>query len=193
MGITQILFWALTAVALFSALMVITSKNPVYSVLWLIVTFFTISGHYLLLNAQFLAIVNIIVYAGAIMVLFLFVIMLMNLSKETEPQKSKWLKLAGAVAGGCLLLVLVAALRNTETRMTEMGSGDIGLIQNLGNVLFKEYVVPFEIASILFLSAMIGAVVIGKYEKKPVEDEIVEADVLKTEIHQNEPAAFLNR
>lgn len=193
MGITQILFWALTAVALFSALMVITSKNPVYSVLWLIVTFFTISGHYLLLNAQFLAIVNIIVYAGAIMVLFLFVIMLMNLSKETEPQKSKWLKLAGAVAGGCLLLVMVAALRNTETRMTEMGSGNIGLIQNLGNVLFKEYVVPFEIASILFLSAMIGAVVIGKYEKRRVEDEIVEADVLKTEIHQNEPAAFLNR
>src|SRR5215217_6995198 len=175
MGITQFLFWALTAVSLFSALMVITSKNPVYSVLWLIVTFFTISGHYLLLNAQFLAIVNIIVYAGAIMVLFLFVIMLMNLSKDTEPQKNRWLKLAGAVAGGCLLLVLVAALRNTETRMTELGTGNIGLIQNLGNVLFKEYVVPFEIASILFLSAMIGAVVIGKREKKRAEDEIIDA------------------
>ena len=193
MGITQILFWALTAIALFSAMMVITSKNPVYSVLWLIVTFFTISGHYLLLNAQFIAIVNIIVYAGAIMVLFLFVIMLMNLSKDTEPQKSKWLKMAGAVAGGCLLLVLVAALRNTESRMTQLGSGDIGLIQNLGNVLFREYVVPFEIASILFLSAMIGAVVIGKREKKQVEEETVDAEVLKTEIHQNEPAAFLNR
>ena len=193
MGITQILFWALTVLAVFSALMVITSKNPVYSVLWLIVTFFTISGHYLLLNAQFLAIVNIIVYAGAIMVLFLFVIMLMNLSKDTEPQKSKWLKMAGAVAGGCLLLVLVAALRNTETKMTELGTGNIGLIQNLGNVLFREYVVPFEIASILFLSAMIGAVVIGKKEKKRVEDEIVDAEVLKTEIHQNEPAAYLNR
>jgi NADH-quinone oxidoreductase subunit J len=193
MGITQILFWALTAIALFSALMVITSKNPVYSVLWLIATFFTISGHYLLLNAQFIAIVNIIVYAGAIMVLFLFVIMLMNLSKETEPQKNKWLKLAGAVAGGCLLLVLVAALRNTEARMTEMGTGNIGLIQNLGKVLFTEYVVPFEIASILFLSAMIGAVVIGKREKKPVEDEIVEADVLNSQIRQTENAGFLNR
>lgn len=192
MGITEILFWALTALALFSALMVITSKNPVYSVLWLIVTFFTISGHYLLLNAQFLAIVNIIVYAGAIMVLFLFVIMLMNLSKDTEPQKSKWLKLAGAVAGGCLLLVLVAALRNTETRMTEMGSGNIGLIQNLGHELFTNYVVPFEIASILFLSAMVGAVVIGKRDPKRVEDEIIDAEVLKTEIHQNEPSAFLN-
>src|SRR6478672_3066578 len=130
MSITEILFWVLSVITLFSALMVITSKNPVYSVLWLIVTFFTISGHYVLLNAQFLAIVNIIVYAGAIMVLFLFVIMLMNLSKDTEPQKSKWLKLAGAVAGGCLLLVLVAALRGTETRMTELVTGDIGLIQN---------------------------------------------------------------
>lgn len=193
MSITQILFWVLTALALFSALMVITSKNPVYSVLWLIVTFFTISGHYLLLNAQFLAIVNIIVYAGAIMVLFLFVIMLMNLSKETEPQKNKWLKLAGAVAGGCLLLVLVAALRNTETRMTEMGSGNIGLIQNLGNVLFKEYVVPFEIASILFLSAMVGAIVLGKKEKRVIENEITDAEVLKTELHETETAGLLNQ
>jgi NADH-quinone oxidoreductase subunit J len=164
MSITQILFWILSIITVFSALMVVTSNNPVYSVLWLIVTFFTISGHYILLNAQFLAVVNIIVYAGAIMVLFLFVIMLMNLGKETEPQKSKWLKLIGAVAGGCLLLVMVAALRNTEQQMTELATGDIGLIENLGKVLFKEYVVPFEISSILFLSAMIGAVVIGKKE-----------------------------
>ena len=162
MNITEILFWVLSILALFSAVMVITSKNPVYSVLWLIITFFTISGHYILLNAQFLAVVNIIVYAGAIMVLFLFVIMLMNLNKETEPQKNKWLKLAGAVAGGCLLLVMVAALRNTETQMAQMAEGDIGLIENLGKVLFTQYVVPFEISSILFLSAMVGAVVIGK-------------------------------
>jgi NADH-quinone oxidoreductase subunit J len=173
MGITQILFWTLSIITLFSALMVVISKNPVYSVLWLIVTFFTISGHYILLNAQFLAVVNIIVYAGAIMVLFLFVIMLMNLSKETEPQKNKWLKLAGAVAGGCLLLVMIAALRSTEKQMTELATGDIGLIQNLGKVLFNEFVVPFEISSILFLSAMVGAVVLGKRdEKSPVEEEI---------------------
>jgi NADH-quinone oxidoreductase subunit J len=164
MGITQILFWILAVVTLFSALMVITSKNPVYSVLWLIITFFTISGHYILLNAQFLAVVNIIVYAGAIMVLFLFVLMLMNLTKDTEPQKSKWLKIAGALAGGSLLLVMIAALKNTEQKMTELGSGDIGLIQNLGKVLFSDYVVPFEISSILFLSAMVGAILIGKKE-----------------------------
>ncbi|GAC1421582.1 MAG: NADH-quinone oxidoreductase subunit J [Flavisolibacter sp.] len=164
MSITQVLFWILSIVALFSALMVVVSKNPIYSVLWLIITFFTISGHYILLNAQFLAVVNIIVYAGAIMVLFLFVIMLMNLNKDTEPQKNKWLKLAGALAGGSLLLVIVAALRHTETQMTELVHGDIGLIENLGKVLFKDYVVPFEISSILFLSAMVGAVVIGKKE-----------------------------
>src|SRR5215203_3025172 len=164
MNISEVLFWVLSFVAVFSALMVVISKNPVYSVLWLIITFFSISGHYILLNAQFLAIVNIIVYAGAIMVLFLFVIMLMNLTRDTEPQKNKWLKLAGAVAGGSLLLVLVAALRNTEKNMTELGTGDIGLIKNLGRVLFNDYVVPFEISSILFLSAMVGAVVIGKRE-----------------------------
>ena len=164
MGITQILFWFLSVVALFSALMVITSKNPVYSVHWLIVTFFSISGHYILLNAQFLAIVNIIVYAGAIMVLFLFVIMLMNLNKETEPQRNRWLKFAGAVSGGCLLLVMVAALRNTEVKGQSalVNEGNIGLIKQLGRELFTNYVVPFEISSILFLSAMVGAVVIGK-------------------------------
>ena len=166
MSITQILFWILSVAALFSALMVISSKNPVHSVLWLIATFLSISGHYILLNAQFLAIVNIIVYAGAIMVLFLFVIMLMNLNKETEPQKNRWLKMAGAVAGGCLLLVLVAALRDVDMKDQQalVKVGNIGLIKTLGKELFSTYVVPFEISSILFLSAMVGAVVIGKKE-----------------------------
>lgn len=165
MGITPILFWILSVIALFSALMVITSKNPVHSVIWLILVFFAISGHYLLMNAQFLAIVNIIVYAGAIMVLFLYVLMLMDLKKEMEPQKNRWLKLAGAVAGGSLLLVLVAALRKTDIQtIAETRTGDIGLIENLGKILFSDYVVPFEISSILFLSAMVGAVVIGKKE-----------------------------
>jgi NADH-quinone oxidoreductase subunit J len=187
MGITEILFWTLSALTLISAIMVITSKNPVFSVLWLIFTFFTISGHYILLNAQFLAVVNIIVYAGAIMVLFLFVIMLMNLNKETEPQKNKWLRLAGAVAGGCLLLVLVAALRHTERQMTELVSGDIGLIQNLGKVLFSDFVVPFEISSILFLSAMVGAVVLGQRERKDgilLEEHVVEEEVMVQSIEQ---------
>lgn len=164
MNIIQLLFWFLSVLAVFSALMIVTSKNPVYSVLWLIGTFFAISGHYILLNAQFLAIVNIIVYAGAIMVLFLFVIMLMNLNQETEPRKNRWLKMAGAVAGGCLLLVLVAALKETagKEQFAMVNEGNIGLIRNLGKELFTTYVVPFEISSVLFLSAMVGAVVIGK-------------------------------
>ena len=164
MNITEILFWFLSALALGAALMMVTNKNPVYSVLWLIVVFFAISGHYILLNAQFLAIVNIIVYAGAIMVLFLFVIMLMNLNADSEPQKNKWMKLAGAVAGGCLLLVFVAALRQVEFLKLETitADGPTGLIRRLGYVLFTDFVLPFEIASVLFLSAMVGAVVIGK-------------------------------
>jgi len=165
MGTTQILFWLLSALSLFSAMMVLVSKNPVHSVLWLILVFFTISGHYILLNAQFLFIVNLIVYAGAIMVLFLFVIMLMNLNKETEPQKNIWLKLAGAISGGTLLLLLISVVRSAtelQSKTVTTVTGDIGLINNLGKVLFSQYVVPFEISSVLFLSAMVGAVAIGK-------------------------------
>ncbi|MFT4154915.1 NADH-quinone oxidoreductase subunit J [Parafilimonas sp.] len=167
MTATEILFWILSALALFSALMVLISRNPVHSVLWLIVVFFSISGHYILLNAQFLAIVNLIVYAGAIMVLFLFVIMLMNLNAGTEPQKNSLVKLAGVVAGCLLLTVFVSAVRSAQeikASQVLMNTGDIGLIQNLGKVLFTDYAVPFELSSILFLSAMIGAVVIGKKE-----------------------------
>ena len=168
MTATEILFWVLSGLALFSALMVLISKNPVHSVLWLIVVFFAISGHYILLNAQFLAIVNLIVYAGAIMVLFLFVIMLMNLNSATEPQKNLLLKLAGVIAGCLLLAVLISAVRSAEeelkNRQALMNEGDIGLIQNLGKVLFSQYALPFEISSVLFLSAMVGAVVIGKKE-----------------------------
>jgi NADH-quinone oxidoreductase subunit J len=164
MTISEILFYFLSAMALGSAIMVVISRNAVHSVLWLIITFFAISGHYILMNAQFLGIVNLIVYAGAIMVLFLFVIMLMNLNADIEPKKNRWLKLAGIVAGGCFLLVLVAALKSAEVRgqQTQFNEGNIGLIENLGQLLFTEYVVPFEISSILFLSAMVGAVVIGK-------------------------------
>jgi NADH-quinone oxidoreductase subunit J len=163
MNVTDVLFYFLSALALGSAIMVVISKNPIYSVLWLIITLIAISGHYILMNAQFLGIVNLIVYAGAIMVLFLFVIMLMNLNADTEPQKNKWMRLAGVVSGGCLLLVIVAALKNAEVKgQAAIGQGDIGLIEHLGKALFTDYVVPFEISSILFLSAMVGAVVVAK-------------------------------
>ena len=167
MGIHELLFILLSVVAVSCALGVILSRNPVNSVLFLIVTFFAISGHYVLLNAQFLAVVNIIVYAGAIMVLFLFVIMLMNLNTDTEPQKNWLVQLAGVISGGILFLVILSALVQSTGRLLPMDidqPSDTGLIANLGRTLFTDYVLPFEISSVLFLSAMIGAIVIGKKE-----------------------------
>ncbi len=163
MSVTTLLFVLLSAMAVGSAVMMLLSKNAVKSILWLIVVFFAISGHYILLNAQFLAIVNIIVYAGAIMVLFLFVVMLMNLNSEAEPVKNYRLHIIGIVSGGSLLLIVLAALlQNNRAQLVQMKIGDQGLIQNLGKVLFTNYVLPFEIASVLFLSAMVGAVVLSK-------------------------------
>lgn len=163
MNITTLAFILLSVMAIGSAIMMITSKSPVHSVLWLILVFFAISGHYILLNAQFLAIVNIIVYAGAIMVLFLFVVMLMNLNAETEPIKNYRLQLIGVISGGSLLLVLLSALMKADQQqLVQMKVGDAGLINVLGKTLFTNYLLPFEISSVLFLSAMIGAVVIGK-------------------------------
>ncbi len=167
MPIQEILFWILSVAALSCAMGVVLSRNPVNSVMFLILTFFAISGHYILMNAQFLAVVNIIVYAGAIMVLFLFVIMLMNLNADVEPQKSKLLQLAGAISGGALLLVILAALRDTTLIQLEQGSNEHGLIANLGVTLFRDYVLPFEMSSVLFLSAMIGAIVIGRKDDNP--------------------------
>ena len=162
MNLYEVIFWILTALAIGCALGVILSRNPVSSVLFLIATFFAVSGHYILMNAQFLAIVNIIVYAGAIMVLFLFVIMLMNLNSDTEPQKNRLIQLAGVVSGGALFLVVLAALKTSTTGVLNQSATDIGLIKNLGMTLFTKFVLPFEIASVMFLSAMIGAVVLGK-------------------------------
>ncbi|MFM1930513.1 MAG: hypothetical protein RL387_1841 [Bacteroidota bacterium] len=165
MNTLEILFYALSAFAIVSAVMVLISKNPIHSVLWLILVFFAISGHYILLNAQFLAIVNIIVYAGAIMVLFLFVIMLMNVKKDKEPQKQHLVKFIGVIAGGSFLTLLIALVKQTsqlQGKTVLMKEGTIGLIHPLGKALFSDYVIPFEISSVLFLSAMVGAVIIGK-------------------------------
>ncbi len=163
MGIITISFILLSIMAIASGIMMILSKNPVNSILWLIVLFFAISGHYILLNAQFLAIVNIIVYAGAIMVLFLFVVMLMNLNAESEPVKNKRLHFIAIISGGSLLLVLLSAVMSIkDVHPVMVAGGNAGLIKTLGKVLFTDYVLPFEISSVLFLSAMVGAVVIGK-------------------------------
>ncbi len=155
-----------------SALMVILSKHPIRSVIYLVITFFFISAMYILMNAQFLAIVNMIVYAGAIMVLFLFVLMLLNLNNEMEPETSRIGVISALVAGGTLFLVLITALRDSF----QYGKGytmvivpEAGLVENLGKLLFSKYLVPFEISSILFIAAMVGAVLLAKREKQVID------------------------
>lgn len=146
--------------------MVVVSKSPVHSVLYLIITFFTIAGHYVLLNAEFLFIVHIIVYAGAIMVLFLYVIMMLNLNIETEPHKSTILKFAATICAGLLLVVLVGSLKGTEALpVSAVADADLGSVKRLGKVMFDEFLLPFEISSVLLLAAMVGAVMLGKSEK----------------------------
>lgn len=159
------LFYVLAAIAVISALSVVFSKSPVYSVLSLIVTFFAIAAQYILLNAQFLAAVHIIVYAGAIMVLFLFVIMLLNLNVATEAQKPIYTRAAGIISGGILSLTLIAALRTTiDFKAANSYDNNIGLIERLGMTLYNQYLLPFEVSSLLFLAAMVGAVMLAKKE-----------------------------
>lgn len=154
-----------------SASMVVISKHPVRSILYLIVTFFLISANYVLMNAQFLAIVNIIVYAGAIMVLFLFVLMMLNLSKDNEPKSPIIMTAAACIAGGSLLTVLVASLRDAVVckSFVPAVNDDQGLVGILGKELFTTYLLPFEITSVLFISAIVGAVVLTKREKQIID------------------------
>ncbi len=169
-------FLILSFLTILSALYVVTSKSPIHSVLALIFTFFTISAHYVLLNAQFLAVVNLIVYAGAIMVLFLFVLMLLNLSKEIEPIKSNGWAIAATISAGSILLMITAAFQVFGESVAKNPVEGIGLVKALGNVLFTRFLVPFELTGILFLAAMVGAVLLGKREKISTElssDEIL--------------------
>src|SRR3954470_19719630 len=97
-------FYVVAFLSIFFAILVISAKNPVHSILYLILTFFTFTIHYILLNAQFLAVVNFIVYMGAILVLFLYTLMLINLNEDSEPAKSKLIKIAAVIGGGCFLI-----------------------------------------------------------------------------------------
>jgi NADH-quinone oxidoreductase subunit J len=158
-------FYFLSFIAIFCAILVVVSKNPIHSCLYLILCFFAIAGHYFLLNAQFLFAVHIIVYAGAIMVLFLYVIMMLDLNRETEPHKGTLMKTAATLTAGMLLLSMVVAVKGSEAApLQQPFVEDIGLTKKLGTALFQEYLLPFEVSSILFLAAMVGAVFIGKKE-----------------------------
>jgi NADH-quinone oxidoreductase subunit J len=135
-----------------------------------VATFFLISGHYILLNAQFLAIVNIIVYAGAIMVLFLFVLMLLNLNQDKIQKTAYMLKISSVIIGGLFLVILVAALKDSlNFENIEGVKTDVGYVKVLGQTLFSKYIVPFEISSVLFISAMVGALMLAKKEKEIIE------------------------
>lgn len=160
------IFYFLAFLTLFAAIGVVASKNPVYSVLFMILTFFALTGQYILLNAQFVAAVNFIVYMGAIMVLFLFVIMFLNMREDTEKHKPLMSKIAAAISGGILLVIMVAALKDVDAGgyNAENFNSQIGLVEHLGKVLFEDYLLPFELASVLFLTAMAGAVMLGKRE-----------------------------
>lgn len=166
----DILIWILGGLTIGTALMVVLSKHPIRSVLFLVATFFLISCHYILLNAQFLAIVNIIVYAGAIMVLFLFVLMLLNLSQDKIQKTAYMLNISSVVIGGLFLIILIAALKDSiDFKTVEGVRTDIGYVKALGETLFSKYLVPFEISSILFISAMVGALMLAKKEKEIIE------------------------
>lgn len=159
----QIIFFLVAFLAIASAVYFVFVRNPLYSVLSLIVTFFSIAAMYILLNAQFLGIVQVIVYAGAIMVLFLYVLMMLNLNKNDESKKQNLSKFIGVFAAGILLIGILGAFKGLKGN-SFAGNVDssVGLTKNLGRLLFNEYVLPFELASILILAGIVGAVLIGK-------------------------------
>lgn len=163
----QILFCVLALITLATAFMTIYSRKPMHSAIYLVTCFTSITGHYLILNAQFLAFVNLIVYIGAIMILIVFTIMLMNLNKENEVYKPRVTRLGAIVLFGLMCLVLIAMFINSKPIVGEYTTTgeDYQSIKVLGKVLLKEFMVPFEFASVLLLVAMIGAVLLSKKEK----------------------------
>ncbi|MPS73696.1 MAG: NADH-quinone oxidoreductase subunit J [Chryseobacterium sp.] len=160
----QILFFIVAFIAIASAVYFVFARNPLYAILSLIVTMFSIAGMYILLNAQFLGIVQIIVYTGAIMVLFLYILMMLNLNKEDESKKANLPKFIGIISVCILFVGMLGAYRGLSGKTTVADNIDhsVGLTKNLGRLLFNEYVLPFELASILILAGIVGAVLIGK-------------------------------
>jgi NADH-quinone oxidoreductase subunit J len=174
----EILFWAFAGVGVISALLCITRRSPVASALWLVLTMCSLAAVFLLLDAQFLAAIQVLVYAGAIMVLFLFVIMLLNLGRGGATDLRGWFGRAVAfvLAAGIAvqLWALFGAVRGdagfaAETAAYPLPAGELARLQEargaLGMVadpLLRQYLVPFEITSVLLLAAIVGAVVLAK-------------------------------
>ena len=163
-------FWIFGGIAMGSALLCITRKNPIASALWLVVTLFSIAAMFVLLDAQFLAALQVLVYAGAIMVLFLFVIMLLNLGRPGPSDIKGPLGLGVAVLlGAALLFLLQPMTRSTLPSAITLPPGSVlalqqqqGIVGSVANPLFGAYLIPFEISSVLLLAAIVGAVVLAK-------------------------------
>jgi len=162
----MIVFAVLAAIAVVSGVLVITRANPVHSALFLIVNFVALAVLYLSLKAQFVAIMQVIVYAGAIMVLVLFVIMLLNLHDEERLRvKHGWRQVLGALLSAAFLFMLVQAVSIYSGPFPLAISPEaehIGSVEGIGEVLYRAFLFPFEMASILLLAAMVGAVVLAK-------------------------------
>ncbi len=164
MNLELILFLVLAAAAIASAVLMITRRNPVTSALYLVFNFFIIAVLYLFLRAQFIAIIQITVYAGAIMVLFLFVIMLLNLGDD---KLLKWKLTSGksvaALLGVAMLLeILYFVTGFNSTPGISPNSESMGTVESIGKVLFNNYLFPFEMTSILLLAAIVGAILLAK-------------------------------
>jgi NADH-quinone oxidoreductase subunit J len=172
-----LLFYVLGGLAAVASALVIGQRNPMYSVLLLIVSFAALAGLYIQLDAPFVAVVQIIIYAGAIMVLFLFVVMLLNASQETSPtddllhhsiRQPVIIKIGVALA--VLLVVQLAwaflRVRELAAPATAGDSGDIASVRTLGRVLFTDYMFAFEATSILILIAMVGAVILAQRQRE---------------------------
>lgn len=166
MDIELILFYLLGAAAITSAVMMVMQRNPVMSAIYLIGNFFCIAALYLLLRAQFLAVIQIIVYTGAIMVLVVFVIMLLNLGDEQKlTEKFSVKKIIGTVLvfGFLLEMLYLIGFKDSATTSTiHPDAVHIGTVENLGSALFGRFLLPFEVISVLLLAAIVGAVVLAK-------------------------------
>lgn len=167
MNLEIFLFVILSLIAAISSIMMITRRNAVISVLFLILNFFSLAGLYLLLNAQFIAVVQIIVYAGAIMVLFLFVIMLLRTENEIAIfSRTKILKYFAIIIGSFVFIQISYLIFYSKPSRyltpDETKSVEIGTVQTIGKELYTNYFIPFEIAGLLLLAATIGSIILAK-------------------------------
>ena len=169
MEITNVLFYAFAVMTLLCALLVVAnpfSRNPVTSAMFLVLTIVSMAGLFVLLHAFFLAAVQILVYAGAVMVLFLFVIMLLNLKEEELRKIKRFSLVAGVVCVGAILALFLRSLNQAQLSANLPASGAEGSTAALGKLLFTNFLLPFEIVSVLLLVAMVGVILLSKKELK---------------------------